>query len=96
MEDLVTVLVKRMDRLNERLLRIDLGQLSDESAIAFAQAQAAVAQVELAIEAARYRVAGQEFVQGFLGGRLNSLVYPLECDYRRKYGKFPEGETWHD
>lgn len=73
--------------VEDRLRRIDPASLSDEQAIQLAQAQAAIL-------SSRAQDAQYQFFVGILAPKLNEIRYTLECDYRRRYGKFPSDETW--
>jgi hypothetical protein len=76
-----------LKRVSDRLQRIDLDGLTDEQAIEFAQAQAALVSVHV-------QIATHEFLTGYITDRLKLLLYNLDCDYRHKYGNFPEDEKW--
>lgn len=73
--------------VGRRLEKVNLESLSDDQAIAFAQAQAALI-------GAHAQVATYEYLTSALHERLTQLVLNLDSAYRRKHGQFPEQEQW--
>lgn len=75
------------ERIQNRLNKIAVENLTDDQAIQFAQAQGLLVSARVQVETYNYQ-------QLVIMPRLQQIIYTLECDYRHKYGKFPEKEKW--
>ncbi|OBC11386.1 hypothetical protein A5784_34880 [Mycobacterium sp. 852013-50091_SCH5140682] len=72
--------------IEQRLSAIDPSKLSDEQAIQFAQAYAALLSSKVATDHAN-------FVMDVIAPKLHQIAFIMDSDYRRKYGRFASEET---